>query len=176
METSVIRATEDRFRNEPSAAQSVPAVRAALANGRARISAGPFNWDSDLPHGLGGGNLAPSPTAYLLGALAGFAVAFIHDTLAPQLGIAVDDVAAEASCRGDARGLLAMDGVAADLTDISLRISIKSTEADERIEVLRQAWLERCPIYLAIGQANPVAVELVTQRGSEQPTARQRAS
>ena len=47
--------------------------RATLANGRARLSAGPFNWDADLPAALGGENLAPSPTAYLLGALAGCA-------------------------------------------------------------------------------------------------------
>ena len=67
-------------------------MTATLANGQARLSAGAFNWDADLPAVLGGENLAPSPTAYLLGALAGCAVAFLRDTLAPQFGVEIDDV------------------------------------------------------------------------------------
>ena len=92
-----------------------PTVTATLANGRARLSAGPFNWDADLPAALGGENLAPSPTAYLLGALAGCAVAFLRDTLAPQFGVAIDDVTAVAGARSDLRGLLAIEGAAPDL-------------------------------------------------------------
>lgn len=160
MHATVIQATEERFRTEPSAARSTPTVRATLANGRARLTAGAFNWDSDLPPGLGGGNLAPSPTAYLLGALAGCAVAFINDTLAPQMGIAIDDLWAEARCTSDARGLLGLDGVAPDLSEIGLEIGITSPEADDRIDALRRAWEERCPIYLAIGTANRVALEV----------------
>ena len=56
------------FREDPAKARSAPTVTATLANGRARLSAGSFNWDADLAALLGGENLAPSPTAYLLGA------------------------------------------------------------------------------------------------------------
>ena len=87
MSATALAETETRFRSDPSAARSTPTVTATLANGRARLSAGPFNWDADLPAALGGENLAPSPTAYLLGALAGCGVAFIHDTLAPQFDV-----------------------------------------------------------------------------------------
>ena len=66
-----------------------PEVTATLVNGRARLTAGPFNWDADLPAALGGEDLAPSPTAYLLGALAGCAVAFLRDTLAPQFDVEI---------------------------------------------------------------------------------------
>ncbi len=47
--------------------QSNPTLTASLANGRARLSTGPFDWDSDLAPALGGYNEAPSPVAYLLG-------------------------------------------------------------------------------------------------------------
>src|SRR6266576_5016211 len=104
MNATVLAETEARFRADPSKARSSPAVTASLVNGRARLSAGPFNWDADLPLTLGGEHLAPSPTAYLLGALAGCAVAFLRDTLAPQFGVEIDDVTAAASSVSDLRG------------------------------------------------------------------------
>jgi hypothetical protein len=92
MSVEALEASTQRFTAEPDTARSAPAVTASLINGRARLSAGPFNWDADLAPAIGGRNHAPSPTAYLLGALAGCAVAFVHDTVAPQLGLQLDDV------------------------------------------------------------------------------------
>lgn len=162
MDRSVIQQTEARWRAEPEAARGAPSVTATLANGRARLTSGAFNWEADLPPAIGGGNLAPSPTAYLLGALAGCAVAFIYDTLAPQLGLRLDDVSAVARCSTDSRGLLGMDGVPADLGGIELDIEIASPEPEERIQELYRVWRERCPIYLAIGKPNPITTRLVT--------------
>ncbi len=162
MDTSIIRQTEERFRAEPEAARGAPSVSATLANGRARLSSGAFNWEADLPPAIGGENLAPSPTAYLLGALAGAAVTFLNDTLAPQLGIRIDDLSAVARCTTDTRGLLGMDGVAPDLAAIELDIEISSPEPEERIQELYQVWLERCPIYLAIGKPNAITTRLTT--------------
>src|SRR3954468_1194443 len=102
MSTNVIEASIEKFTADPGAGRSNPTVTATLANGRARLSAGPFNWDADLPVALGGENLAPSPTAYLLGALAGCGVAFINDTLAPQFDVSIDDVTAVVRCSADA--------------------------------------------------------------------------
>src|SRR3954451_11197042 len=87
---SVIEASTQRFTADPTAAKSTPAVTAVLDGGRAHLSAGSFTWECDLAPAIGGQNLAPSPTVYLLGALAGCAVTFISDTLAPQLGLRVD--------------------------------------------------------------------------------------
>src|SRR6266568_7877062 len=120
MNATVLAETEARFKADPATARSKPTVTASLVNGRARLSAGPFNWDADLPLTLGGQNLAPSPTAYLLGALAGCAVAFLNDTLAPQFEVEIADVTAVARCSTDQRGLLALDGVAPDLADLAL--------------------------------------------------------
>jgi uncharacterized OsmC-like protein len=160
VDASVIRDTEERFRSDPEAARATPAVTATLANGRARLSAGNYNWEADLPAALGGSNLAPTPTAYLLGALAGCGVVFVRDTLAPQLGIQVDDVSAVARCSTDARGLLGMDGALPDLSSLEIEIRISTSAPQERIDELRRVWEERCPIYLAITRPNDVALRL----------------
>lgn len=152
--------TEARFRADPAAARTAPSVTATLENGHARLSAGAFNWDADLPPAIGGGNLAPSPTAYLLGALAGCGVVFLRDTLAPLFGVELDDVRATASAAADTRGLLGIDGVGADLGDLRIAIEITSSSPSERIEAMLAAWRERCPIFLAL--TNPNRVELTT--------------
>jgi len=166
MDASVIRDTEERFRADPSAGLGTPTVTATLANGRARLSAGPFNWEADLPQAVGGQNLAPSPTAYLLGALAGCGVVFVRDTLVPQLGLQVDDVSAVARCKTNAGGLLGIAGALPDLGDIELEIRISSPEPQARIDELRRVWEERCPIYLAITKPNAVSLRLETAQGA----------
>lgn len=158
--TSLIRQSEERFAADPEAALAAPAVTATLANGRARLSSGAFNWEADLGPAVGGGNLAPSPTAYLLGALAACAVVFMRDTLAPQLSLALDDVSAVARCTADSRGLLGMDGVAADLGAIELDITVTSSESEDRLQELYRVWLERCPIYLALRKPNDITTRL----------------
>ena len=160
MNAAVLAETEARFRADPSTARSTPAVTASLVNGRARLSAGPFNWDADLPLTLGGENLAPSPTAYLLGALAGCAVAFLNDTLAPQFDVHIDDVTAVARCSTDQRGLLGLDGIAPDVTDLALEIRVSSKSPENRVDAMLAVWRDRCPIYLALLKAQPVSLTI----------------
>jgi uncharacterized OsmC-like protein len=162
MLATAIDATRAKFTADPTTAWSAPAVTATLANGRARLSAGPFNWDADLPASLGGEHLAPSPTAYLLGALAGCAVAFLRDTLAPIFDVALDDVTATARCTSDSRGLLGMDGVMPDLGDLALEITVASSSPGSAVDAMLAAWTERCPIYLAL--LKPNAIALTTNR------------
>lgn len=160
MNATALAETEALFREDPSKARSAPAVTATLANGRARLTAGSFNWDADLPAALGGGNLAPSPTAYLLGALAGCAVAFLNDALAPQFDVRIDDVKAVARCSTDARGLLAIDDVAPDLSELALEIQVSSPSPADRIDAMLAAWQERCPIYLALCKPQSVSLKI----------------
>ena len=156
MLTTKLSEAAEKFRADPGAARSTPKVTASLVNGRARLAAGPFNWDADLPAALGGENLAPSPTAYLLGALAGCAVAFLRDTLAPQFGVDIDDVSAAASASSDLRGLLAMDDAAPDLADLALDIRVVTASPDDRTAAMLAAWQDRCPIYLALLKPNTI--------------------
>jgi len=154
--------TEARFRADPTSGRGTPTVTATLANGRARISSGPFNWEADLPPAIGGTNLAPSPTAYLLGALAGCGVAFLNDTLAPQFGVQIDGITAVARCSTDLAGLIGVDDATPELMSIELDIEVSSPDGDDKTGPMFQAWRERCPIFLAL--VKPNAVNLTTRR------------
>ena len=94
---TTIEETVRLLREQPDKGRSRPAVTARTDGSQAVLEAGPFTWRADLPAMLGGTNEAPSPTAMLLGALAGCAAVFIKDTLAPQLGVRVEAVEATAS-------------------------------------------------------------------------------
>ena len=110
---------------------------------------------------IGGTNLAPSPTAYLLGALAGCGVAFLNDTLAPQFGVRIDGITATARCSTDLRGLLGTDGASPELMDIELDIEVTSPDPEEKTGPMFDAWRERCPIFLAL--LRPRTVSLTTR-------------
>ena len=138
-------------------------MTATLANGRARLSAGPFNWDADLPLALGGENLAPSPTAYLLGALAGCGVAFLHDTLAPQFDVTIDGHhRRRALLRRRPRACSASTAPPRTSPTSSSTSAVTSPSPDDRVEAMLAAWRERCPIYLALLKPQSIALSTST--------------
>ncbi|MBT2492701.1 OsmC family protein [Streptomyces sp. ISL-96] len=156
--TKIIEETTAMWTKEPDGARSAPTVTARSEDGRVTMQAGPFTMHADLPAPLGGTNQAPSPTALLLGALAGCAVAFVQDTLAPQLGVRVTSVEAAARCRTDARGLLGMDGAEPDLRDVSVDVTVDCPDGEAAVAEIARVWQERCPIYLALQKPADVAV------------------
>ncbi len=156
--TAVLEESVQRYTAEPEAGRVSSAVTATVADGPVRLSAGKFNWEADLPPMIGGGNLAPGPTAYLLGALAGCAVAFVKYTLAPQFGVRLDDVRAKASCTSDFGGLLGVPGAVPNLSDLAIEITIDSPDEEAKVDQVKRAWLDRCPIYLALVAPHEVSV------------------
>ena len=164
MQPETIRQTVSLFEEQPEKARSKPTVKAHTDGSQAVMEAGPFSWNSDLPEPVGGSNQAPSPTALLLSALAGCAVVFIRDTLAPQLGVRVDAVEATAQCEADARGLLGMAGAEPDLQNIRLDIRVQSPDSEGEVQRLYEAWQERCPIYLALTKAMDVSLNMETKQ------------
>jgi uncharacterized OsmC-like protein len=159
-----IEETVRLWQAEPDKAKGKPTVIARAEGSKAVMEHGSFSWRTDMPVSLGGTNEAPSPTALLLSALAGCAVVFIRDTLAPQLGVTVDAIEATAQCEADARGLLGMDSVAPDVRNVGLTIAIQSPEDEDAVRRVYQAWQERCPVYLALTKALPVATTLDIKR------------
>jgi uncharacterized OsmC-like protein len=165
MQPETISRTVRLFEEQPQKAKSTPTVKARADGAQAAMEAGPFSWRSDLPEPIGGTNQAPSPTALLLGALAGCAVVFIRDTLAPQLGVRVDAVEATARCEADARGLLGMAGAEPDLQNIHLDVRVESPDGEGEVRNVYEAWRERCPIYLALTKGMDVSLNMETTQG-----------
>lgn len=151
-----------RFTADPAAGQISPKVTATLTEGRTRLAAGSFSWETDLPQPVGGRNESPSPTAYLLGALAGCAVEFIKDTLAPQFDVEITELSATASCNTSLAGLLGVEGAGPDLQQLRIEIKVTSTSPADRVEAMQQAWLQRCPVYLALRNPNDVEVNFTS--------------
>lgn len=133
MRSEIIEQSARLWSNEPEKAKVSPTVKARSNGAQAMIEAGPFSWQCDLPPVLGGENKSPSPTAILLGALAGCAVVFVRDVLAPQMGVRIDDVEAEVGCQADFRGLLAMPGAVPDLQELHITIHIRSPDSEEAV-------------------------------------------
>lgn len=170
MQAATIKETIENWTAEPGQARIAPTVRAHADGTQAVIEAGPFTWRADLPPPLGGTNQAPSPTALLLGALAGCAVVFVRDTLAPQHGVRVDAVEASVRCETDARGLLGMDDAEPDLRNLSIEVGVASPDGESAVNDLARVWQERCPIYLALQKPTDVAVSFRTIRGVAEST------
>lgn len=160
--TVVLEKSVRRYTDEPGSGRVTSAVTATVVDGPIHLSAGKFNWEVDLPSTIGGGNLAPGPTAYLLGALAGCAVAFIKYTLAPEIGVRIDDVRAVARCGSDFGGLLGVEGSRPNLTDLAIEVTIDSPDGQDKIDQVTQAWLERSPIYLALLDPHEVSVSFTS--------------
>jgi len=160
MNPEVIQDSIRMWTSEPAKARVGPVVRARTDGTQAVVEAGPFSWRTDLPPALGGENKAASPTALLLGALAGCAAVFIRDTLAPQLSVRVDAVQAEVRCTADFRGLVGIPGAAPDLESLELNIQVQSSDSDDKVQALYRTWLERCPVYLALTKPLPVKTTL----------------
>lgn len=157
MSTEAIHQAIRVWTAEPEKAFMKPMARGRSEGAKAVIEAGPFTMEMDAPPPFGGTNQAPSPVPMLLGALAGCAVLFIKDTLAPQYGVAVEDVESTVQCEADGRGSYGIDDALPDIQNVSMTIRIKSSDTEENVEKIYQAWLERCPIYLAM--IKPLAVE-----------------
>jgi hypothetical protein len=60
-------------------------------------------------------------------------------------------------CKTDFRGLLGIPGIPPDLQDLEISVQIQSPDPEDKVQALYRAWLERCPVYLAL--TKPLSVK-----------------
>jgi hypothetical protein len=145
-----------RFTSDPSAGHSTPAVTATLADGRARLSAGPFHWDSRRPSGGVTRRRARLPTCWAPSLAAPSRSS--RTRWPPSFDVEIDDMTATARCSTDLAGLLGVADADPVLRGLTIEIRIASPSPRDRVDAMQEAWLQRCPVYLALRDANPVEV------------------
>ena len=158
MLATTIHETESLFRAEPDKARSKPTVTATLANGHARLSAGAFNWDADLPAVLGGEQPVAEPDR-------------LPARRAGRLRRRVPARHARSAVRrrdrrrdgGRRRGLRPARpgrdrGRDAGPDGSRARHPRLDASPADRVAAMFAAWRERCPIYLALLKPNEIAL------------------
>lgn len=163
MKPGDIHETIASWTEEPERAAAHISVSVRSAGAQAVVDSALFSWWSDLPPSLGGSGQAPSPTTLLLSAIASCAVVFVHDTLAPQLGVSVEHVEATVRCDTDYRGLLGLGGVDPGLEGVELRIEVTSPDGEAAVRKLYDVWKERSPVLFALAKGLPIQTTLVVK-------------
>jgi putative redox protein len=124
------------------------------------IRAGKHEFVVDEPGALAGDDVAASPVEYALGALISCQVV-VYRLYAQALGIAVDDIAIDATGELDARTLFGIEGgPRAGFTSIDLAITITGPETEERYNELRAAVDAHCPVLDLFANATPVTASV----------------
>jgi uncharacterized OsmC-like protein len=154
---SGIAQTVRRLADDPYAATSRTWATATVVDGPAVVTSADFAWTTDLPSSIGGTAAAPSPVHFFLGSIAGCSAAVIKHTLAPEFGVEIDRVSATIRCTSDQARLLGL-GTRPALTDITIDITIESGSSAERVAAMQRAWLDRCPLYLALTAPTDIGV------------------
>jgi hypothetical protein len=82
----------------------------------------------------------------------------VASTLAPEFDVEIEELSATASCGADLAALLGVEHADPTLQGLSVDIRIVSSSPQERVQALQQAWLRRCPVYLALREPNQLDV------------------
>lgn len=124
------------------------------------IRAGKHEFLVDEPAALAGDDVAASPVEFALGALISCQIV-VYRLYAQALGIAVDDIAIDATGELDARTLFGIEGGSrAGFTAIDLAITITGPESQERYDELRAVVDAHCPVLDLFANATPVTASV----------------
>jgi uncharacterized OsmC-like protein len=100
----------------------------------------------DEPERLGGTNQGPNPLEYLLGALSA-CTNIIISYVAKEQDFSYDGVEFSADGELDPRGFLGVEGVLTYFQTVTINISLKSDESDEKLATLKETVEKRCPLF-----------------------------
>ena len=123
-----------------------------------RVKARGFDIVVDQNKGMGGTDLGPRPSEYVLAALAA-CHEVTYRLYADALGIPLEEVSVSVTGHSDARGFFGMDdSVRAGFSHITGEIKVQTSASDQELERLREAVNQHCPVLDDL--RNPVSVDL----------------
>lgn len=131
--------------------------------GRALVTARGHHFVVDSPPPLGGPNEEINPIDVLLSALATCGT-FVCETVAQEMGIALDEVSVTAAGDFDPRGVCG-EPVDPRIQAFRVRLALAGP-TDAEAAALAEAFRARCPVYTTFSRAAPIEVTVVTKTPS----------
>lgn len=129
------------------------------------VSARQFGFVVAEPPSLGGTDEGANPIEYVLGALNG-CVTVVVETVAAELGIAVDGVATDATGTLDIRGFAGTADVSPHFQTLTLTITLTTAVPEEELGELKAQVVRRCPLFNLVRDAGvPIEETWVVQAG-----------
>jgi uncharacterized OsmC-like protein len=116
---------------------------------------------TDMPRGIGGTAVAPSP-GWMLRAAAAACVASLIAIRAAATDVAIRSVDVEVDSESDDRGILGLDpAIPAGALSMRVVVSIDAPALDSAAKESLVAWaIEHCPVTDTIARAVPMSIEI----------------
>ena len=126
-----------------------------------RVKARDFEIVVDQSKGMGGSDVGPRPSEYVLAALAA-CHEVTYRLYADAMDIPLEEISVSVTGYSDARGFFSLgDTIRAGFTHVWGTIKVKSTATDDEIEKLRQTVNRHCPVLDDLRHPVDVELELV---------------
>ncbi|QLL06428.1 OsmC family protein [Mycobacterium vicinigordonae] len=158
---AVIAATQDAVAQNRVNAQVVFRAAATAHDAVAStISLGQYQVEVDEPPALGGESKAPNPVEYYLASLLSCQIVTWR-FWAEKLGIAVDEITAQAEGDLDVQGFFGFDdSVRAGFQEVRVLITVTGPETAQRYRELQEAVDAHCPVLDLTRNATSVLTRL----------------
>ncbi|CAN5841908.1 hypothetical protein BH18ACT6_BH18ACT6_17170 [soil metagenome] len=161
-----IEAASSYLREHPEEAKYTDSVATAKIVDGLNIRVEGTNGESlstDMPSGVGGGALAPSPGWYFRASLAA-CLSSLAAMRAAQLGIGDLTCEVEVDGESDDRGILGLDdSIAAGPLAMRIRVRLSANNADAITLTDLTKWaVDHCPVSDAVRRAVPIELEILS--------------
>ena len=137
---------------KPKTSVKMTVEAACPSHARSDVRVRDVSFVIDEPAERGGGNMGPSPTETLMGALVG-CTNVIANKVAKKMGIEVANLAVSVVADFDRRGVTLQDEVDVPFQAIKLRVELDTAAGEAEIDTLRRDVARFCPVSKLFRQA-----------------------
>ncbi len=110
------------------------------------VKAGKHEIIVDEAEQMGGDNAGANPLQYLLTALVGCTNAVAHMS-AKEMEFDLQELSIKANGEFDPRGFMGDSSIRCHFETATLKVEVKTSESEERVQELKEMVAARCPVY-----------------------------